>query len=340
MAFAAVAILVSPSSKQGQIEAGGPAIVINLQDPKGQAPARPDGEPRSEPHGDQTIPPPQAADVTNALIAADGTVVVEPALIEQTAGGPLPKIAADGRKPMDVYAARFDASDPRPRVSIIVTGLGISDMVTQQAIDQLPPGTTLSFSPYGQNLQNWTAAARAKGHEVVLEVAMEPFDYPENDPGPQALMTGAAGADNSARLAWHLSRFSGYAGIVNIQGGKLMASAAELKPVLAQLAQRGLYMADIGMSQRSVALEVAKEFSSAFARAQVQIDKTPSGDGIDGALETIANLALERRVAIGVTLAAPGTIDRIAKWAQTLDSKGVAYAPLSAAIPMAGSAAQ
>ena len=30
-----------------------------------------------------------------------------------------------------------------------------------------------------------TGAARAAGHELFLEVPLEPFDYPDNDPGPQ-----------------------------------------------------------------------------------------------------------------------------------------------------------
>ena len=32
------------------------------------------------------------------------------------------------------------------------------------------------------------ARAREAGHEVLLEVPMEPFDYPDNDPGPQTLL--------------------------------------------------------------------------------------------------------------------------------------------------------
>ena len=35
---------------------------------------------------------------------------------------------------------------------------------------------------------------------------MEPFDYPDNDPGPQTLLRPSAPEQNLDRLYWHLSR--------------------------------------------------------------------------------------------------------------------------------------
>jgi polysaccharide deacetylase 2 family uncharacterized protein YibQ len=268
-----------------------------------------------------------------ALIAPDGTVVVDPALLQTGADGPLPVISPDGRKPMDVYAAKYDFNDPRPRVAIVLTGLGLSDAVTQDALDKLPRGITLAMTPYGEGLQNWTASARAKGFEVALEVPMEPFVYPDDDPGPNTLLTGSGAADNPQRLSWLLSRFSGYAGVINVQGGKFLASPPELKPFLSQVSARGLYMADASLSQRSVAEQTAKETGATFVRADIQLDKTPSADAFDMALEALANAALERRSAVGVAAASHGAIERLSTWARGLEAKGVALAPLSAALP-------
>lgn len=311
----------------------GPNVVINLQDKA----ANPAPLPPDHGHADPAPEPPQAVDVTNALIATDGTVVIEPALLAPSKDGPLPVIASDGRKAMHVYAARFDPSDTRPRAAIVLTGLGMSDQVTQLAIDRMPRGSTLSFSPYGQNLQNWIAAARAKGHEVLLELPMEPFNFPDDDPGTHTLMTGSR--DNNGKLSWLLTRFSGYAGVVNAQGGKLLASPPDLQPILSQIAQRGLYMTEIGLSQRSQAPIVAKQTQTPYARASVQIDKVPGPDEMDAALDNLTNVAIEGRAAIGSASATPGIVDRIANWAAKLDDRGVAFAPVSAALPYAAATA-
>jgi polysaccharide deacetylase 2 family uncharacterized protein YibQ len=169
---------------------------------------------------------------------------------------------------------------------------------------------------------------------------MEPFDYPDNDPGPNTLLTGEAGSENMARLRWVMSRFSGYAGVMNVQGGKFLSSREELLPFLGQLTARGLYMVDSGQSQRSLAQEAAKEMQTPFLRAQIQIDQDPARDSIEKALNQLAAAAREKRWAIGVASAAPGTVDRIANWAKTLDEQGVALAPLSAVLSTAQEAPQ
>lgn len=45
----------------------------------------------------------------------------------------------------------------------------------------------------------WKTATRAReaGHEILLQLPMEPFDYPDSDPGPQTLLASAAPARTS-----------------------------------------------------------------------------------------------------------------------------------------------
>src|SRR3984885_6001362 len=101
------------------------------------------------------------------------------ALVEAAPIGPLPKIEAlpDGRtrQPWQVYARPFDAPDTKPRVAVLLTGLGLSSAPTEAAINRLPPEVTLSFSPYAEHLGDWLQAARAAGHEVLLDLPLEPL---------------------------------------------------------------------------------------------------------------------------------------------------------------------
>src|SRR3546814_16101974 len=80
--------------------------------------------------------------------------------------------------------------DRRPRIAVVLTGLGLSDSATQAAIEQLPAAVTLSFSPYARGLEPWTALARSRGHEALIALPLEPPPFPNENPGPHDLLTG------------------------------------------------------------------------------------------------------------------------------------------------------
>src|SRR6185312_4528635 len=105
-------------------------------------------------------------------------------LIEKGGAGFLPIIGRDGRQPWQVYARPFDLADKRPRIAIVISNLAGSATETDAAIHSLPPAVTLSFMPYRKRLGEWISLARAAGHEVLLDLPMEPPDALNHDPGP------------------------------------------------------------------------------------------------------------------------------------------------------------
>ncbi len=104
---------------------------------------------------------------------------------------------------------------------------------------KLPPAVTLAFTPYGSDPGKLAERARAQRHEILLQIPMEPFDYPDNDPGPQTLLATLGPEQNLDRLYWHLSRFQGYAGIANFMGARFVATDAVMQPVIREAAKRG-----------------------------------------------------------------------------------------------------
>ncbi|WP_244433777.1 divergent polysaccharide deacetylase family protein, partial [Azospirillum sp. B506] len=149
-----------------------------------------------------------------------------PGLVEDSRNGPLPRIAQDGRKPWQVYARPFPATDKRPRVAIVMSDLGLSGVTTGNALAKLSPGITLAFLPYAERLDDWIERARTKGHEVMLSVPMEPLNYPRDDPGPNALLTMLGPDRNVERLEWSLGKAVGYVGITSTTGSKFTANPA------------------------------------------------------------------------------------------------------------------
>ena len=258
--------------------------------------------------------------------------VPDPALVKVGRNGPLPIIAADGRRAREVYARPFDMSDPRPRVALLIGGLGLSRSMTESAIRTLPPAVTVSFTPYAKDLQLMVNAARAAGHEVLLELPMEPFDYPHNDPGPYTLLTQSDADENLDKLDWLLSRFTGYAGTVSFEGDRMLSSLEDLKPVLSALNSRGLYFLDQGKAKRSMVGMIARENGLLAGQAWASIDQRAVRAGIDQKLLQLEEVAREKGAVVGLGDAFPVTIERIKSWADNLEAKGVVLAPVSAAI--------
>jgi len=258
-----------------------------------------------------------------------GHLVADPALVEDSQFGPLPVIAADGRTPMAAYARPFDANDKRPRIAIVIGGLSVSASNTKLALARLPPSVTLGFVPFASDVQSSVDLAREAGHEVLLEVPMEPFDFPESDPGTNALLAAASGDENIRRLSWSLSRFTGYVGITNLLGARFMSDEAPLAPVLRETARRGLIFVDDGTSRSSLALTAARHESAPIATGTLTLDDTQSKDAVDGKLGELEAEARRNGFAIGVGSPYPVTIARIAAWAESVESRGFAIVPIS-----------
>jgi uncharacterized protein len=248
-------------------------------------------------------------------------------LHEQGPGGLLPIVAADGRSAFSVYRRTFTDTG-RPKIALVVGGLGLNARVTQRAIEDLPPEVTLSFVPYAENLQGWIDRARADGHEVILEIPMEPFDYPENDPGPHTLLGSAPADENRRRLEFLLSRASGYFAVTNYLGGKFAQSGEASSAAMLALRQRGLGFVSDGSTAGLAA--TAQSAGVRAASADRAIDQRPAASDVASQLGALEAQATQRGSAMGFGVGYSVTIEQIARWSRELERRGIALAPASA----------
>jgi uncharacterized protein len=258
--------------------------------------------------------------------------LIDQRLVETSRHGTIPKIAANGARPADAYARPLQPTFDKvagPRVAIVVGGLGIGAAGTFEALAKLSAPVTLGFAAYGTDLARWVTRARGEGHEVLLQVPMEPFEYPDNDPGPQTLLTTLGATQNLDRLHWFMSRFQGYIGIANYMGARFTASETAIGPLLRETAKRGLVYFDDGTSARSVASQIAGANNAPFAKADIVLDADPTPTAIDAALTRLEAMARERGTAVGTATALPASIDRIAHWSKAAASRGITLVPVS-----------
>ena len=263
------------------------------------------------------------ASVTAPRVAASPLPAAPIAGLSQPGpNGALPAIASDGRVPAQAYARPF-RSNGRPRVALIVGGLGLNAVTTRAAIERLPAEVTLSFVPYAEGLQTWIDMARAQGHEVMLEMPMEPTGYPDNDPGPYTLLASGQPADITAKMNWLLGRATGYFGVTNYMGDRFASSDAGMNAFLGILRQRGVAFLDDGSMTRR---------PGAWARASANrvIDEQQTPAAIVGQLNALEALAKGNGQALGTGFSYPVTVEAVARWTADLDARGLQLAPASA----------
>ncbi|MDB5735483.1 MAG: hypothetical protein JWN16_2120 [Alphaproteobacteria bacterium] len=300
-----------------------PAVTLQLPEVPGAKHAAPAAQAAAE-----DLPAP-GAPITSVL-RAGSALLADPALIENTSEGPLPRIADDGRRPMTAYAGPVPAS-AKVKIAIVVSGLGLSASATQSALAGLPSGVTLGFAPYAGDVGEWVAKARAKGHEVLLEIPMEPFDFPDSDPGPHTLRSGQDEDANIQRLTWALTRFTGYAGVTNLLGQRFLGDSDALAPTLTYLNRRGLYFFDNGAASQSVASTVSGQVGLPAA-AGTPLDTIPTALEIDRHLSELEATARANGGAVGSAFLYPVSLVRIAAWAKGLESRGFVLVPVSAIV--------
>ncbi|WP_051330392.1 divergent polysaccharide deacetylase family protein [Niveispirillum irakense] len=300
------------------------------------AAAGPDQAEPASPADGQTA---QAAAPEAPLDPVDMPVTLSPSrndlLLERLRVGRVPKVAPDGLTSWQYYARAFPQDDKRPRIALVVTGMGQSVTATQEAIARLPGAVSFVFTPTSADPQPLVDEAREKGHEVLLAVPMQPVGYPANDPGANTLLLSQSDEENVRRLETVMASFTGYVGIAprTDTGSAFLTQRDNLRAVLQQVQRRGLLFLDLWQGQGSRTAEVARELTLPRALGDLQLDRVPSAAGIDAQLAQLEKLAQANGVAVGYVEAQnPVSLDRIAFWAAGLRDRGIVLAPVTAVV--------
>ncbi|WP_018235913.1 divergent polysaccharide deacetylase family protein [Ensifer sp. BR816] len=252
-------------------------------------------------------------------------------LIEDTAQGRLPIVGPDGLRPMDQYARPWSGARGT-RIGLIVGGLGLSQTGTQRAIRDLPPEVTLGFAAAGNSLQRWMQDARRDGHEILLQIPMEPFDYPDNDPGPRALLVSRDATKNLAELHRSMGQITNYTGVMNYLGGRFLSDPDALEPVMRDLGKRGLLFLDDGTSAQSLSGTLSGAFGVPHGFADLILDSELSRAAILRKLDELERVARRNGTAIGVASAFDESVATIATWMEEAGGRGIEFVGVSALV--------
>ncbi len=220
------------------------------------------------------------------------------------------------------------ATGGAPRLAIIVDDLGsrrdVFDLVREVgrpvAVGVLPE----------LPLSRWIATEAARvGLEVLLDLPMEPYRYPEVDPGPGALMMAMPAAELGGRVARHLGALPAAIGATNHMGSRMTEDRARMRAALEPLAERRLIFVDALTSNHSVAFEAARNLGMRAGRRQVVVDAAAGEAAERERLDEAGRLALERGEAIVLAHGHPLTLRLIKEYVTKWEAAGIRLVPVS-----------
>ncbi len=231
------------------------------------------------------------------------------------------------------FGVAIEPKDDHLRIAVIVTELGLDAQTTATAIDQLPAGITLSFSPHANKLGDWIARARDDGHEVMLDLPMEADAFASADPGPRALHSSLSPAENLERLRWIVERGEGYVGLATIQRTPIATLPEQMQPLLDELQALGLAYVHSSEQEDSVVAELARKLGLPHAMNLRDLDSDDASAAvIEARLAQLERLALTEGRALGMARPLPNTLAALSQWASELPVRGFQLVPVSAVV--------
>ena len=242
-------------------------------------------------------------------------------------------------KPRDPLAARSALPAPppsqappapvtAPRVAVIIDNLGARRDVFDPLRDIRRP-LTVAILP-GLPLSEWTAREAAQaGMEVILDLPMEPYRFPEVDPGPGALLMAMGPQELQAQVGAHLASVPGAVGVTNHMGSRMTEDRTRMRTVLEVLAGRRLFLVDGLASNLSVAYDEAKALGLRAGRRQIVVDHAAGEAGDRVRWDDVAWWAERRGEVIVIAHGHPLTAQLLREYVPRWEARGIRLVPVS-----------
>ena len=215
-----------------------------------------------------------------------------------------------------------------PRIAVIVDDLGARRDVFD-GLREIRRPLTVAVLP-GLPLSEWTAReATQSGMEVLLDLPMEPYRYPEVDPGPGALLMSMTPRELQVQLSGHLASVPGAVGITNHMGSRMTEDHASMRTVLEVMAGRRLFLVDGLTSNLSVAYDEAKAQGLRAGRRQVTVDHMAGEAGDRVRWDEVTWWAEKRGEVIVIAHGHPLTARLLREYVPRWEARGIRLVPVS-----------
>ena len=246
-------------------------------------------------------------------------------------GSPPPRSLAPSAPTLPRASLELEPAPPAPgapRIAVIVDDLGGRRDVFDVLREIRRPLTVAVLPALPLSASIARDAFRA-GMEVLLDVPMEPYRYPELDPGPGVLLTSMSPGEIQQAVGKQLETVAPAVGVINRMGSRLTEDRTRMRAMLEVLAARRLFLVDAYTSSQSLAFDEARGAGVRAARRQILVDHARGDAGDRVRWDEVAGWAERRGEVIVVAHGHPLTVRLLKEYVPRWEARGLRLVPVS-----------
>lgn len=157
------------------------------------------------------------------------------------------------------------------KVAIIIDDIGY-ELSPINEILKINAPITISILPHCPYSKEAAERAYHAGKETLLHLPMEPREYPDKNPGAEALFLCMSDKEIRRQLEENLKGVPHVSGVNNHMGSRFMADEKKLEVVLKVLRNKNLFFIDSYTSRDTKGKKVARKIGLKFAGRDIFID--------------------------------------------------------------------
>jgi polysaccharide deacetylase 2 family uncharacterized protein YibQ len=214
------------------------------------------------------------------------------------------------------------------KVAIIIDDLGYNNHKADEFL-KIDAKLTFSIFPLAPNSISIAQKANAMGKDVMLHLPMEPYRYPEKNPGNGALLLSMSDEKLLEILDIDIMSVPFIKGINNHMGSRFTEDRKKMMIVLKRIEKRGLFFLDSLTSSDSVGYKLAKEIGLDTAARDIFLDNEKDIEYIIAQIDKLVRISQRRGYAIGIGHPYPSTIEALKRMIPEFEAKGIEVVPIS-----------
>ncbi|MCP4673863.1 MAG: divergent polysaccharide deacetylase family protein [Desulfobacula sp.] len=207
-----------------------------------------------------------------------------------------------------------------PKIVIIIDDIGYDKKIAMALCD-LNSNITFSvlpFAPFGKTISK---QLHAKGSQLMLHLPMEPFEYPDVNPGPGAILSSMSPDILLDQLKKSINDIPNIVGVNNHMGSRITTNSDQMNQIFSTLKKKDLFFIDSRTAPKSQCKASARLFKLKFAQRDVFLDNFQNQEYITGQFNKLKALAKKHGFAIGIGHPYKATLHTLARELPKLEKK-------------------
>ena len=184
------------------------------------------------------------------------------------------------------------------KVAIVIDDMGYHRELGERLMD-LDLKLSFAFLPHAPHTRVLAQKARARGHDILLHLPMEPRDS-RWDPGPGKLSVAMTREEISRRFNEDLADVPFVVGVNNHMGSRFTEDESGMGVVLELVRAKNLFFLDSLTSPTSVGFRMGRDMGVKVARRQRFLDNDHDVNQIRRQLDSLLAVADKRGEAIAI----------------------------------------